>query len=239
MWAALIWVISVEEVELELNVSRWVGFSAKRRRRGKRKRELTPDGTMSEVSMHLFSFSSISFASISPFFCLCKACEAIYLDLKKLSIVTEKMKVIMNKELSLWDLESSLLQGFVMIPGYVADLEKFMGIMTILDSIYLPPLTLLLLLRSLIDINSTYTFWKDFSFKDNSVRTSDHLHNKYNFNIQLIVRSCDGLGLSEMMYQMHCLHCLNDTFKMLHQDPGRDVNSVTRFLPLVLCYDQK
>lgn len=33
VWAAIIWIISVEEVELELSLERWVGFSAKRRRK--------------------------------------------------------------------------------------------------------------------------------------------------------------------------------------------------------------
>lgn len=33
VWAAIIWIISVEVVELELSLERWVGFSAKRRRK--------------------------------------------------------------------------------------------------------------------------------------------------------------------------------------------------------------
>ena len=64
-----------------------------------------------------------------------------------------------------------------------------MGIMTILDSFYLPPFILLLLLRSLVDINFTYTFWEDFSLKDNGVRTSEHLHKKCDFNTQLMLEA--------------------------------------------------
>lgn len=41
VWATIIGVISVEEVELELSLERWVGFSAKRRRK------ITEEGTYS------------------------------------------------------------------------------------------------------------------------------------------------------------------------------------------------
>lgn len=55
----------------------------------------------------------------------------------------------MNREVALWDLGSSCLQDFKACDGP----RKFIGIMTLLDFFfYLPPFTLLLLLRSLVDI---------------------------------------------------------------------------------------
>lgn len=59
--------LSVEEVELELSLERWVGFSANQKR--EIRRELTSDGIMSEVTLYHLPFSRISFAS---FFCLHK-----------------------------------------------------------------------------------------------------------------------------------------------------------------------
>lgn len=38
--------------------------------------------------------------------------------------------------------------------------------------------------------------------------TSEQLH-KFDFDVTLIVKSCDGQAFSEMVYQLYCFHCLS------------------------------